>query len=202
MVNALILRVMWDTQLRWLLDSDRLRDLERAAAIAIAFPRLLTLEERCVLARRGEEVRDATLDLVDAVTTFSHHACGHALSRGIADLAATFLNNDVPFLCSLTQHTRGNMLTGTWYDRTKLALARLMLARGARVEDADPHTGRTPLHNAASWGALELVRYFLSEGANPRARDHAGHTPASLVPHHVETRHQLLRLLQRRSAAR
>lgn len=194
----LTVRVVWDAHLRYLLDSDSLCDLERAAAIAMAFPRLLTLEERGILARRGNEVRDATLDLVDALATFSHHACYHALCRGGADLDATHLNNNTPFLCSLTLHTRGNMLTDAWYDRTKLAVARLMVCRGAGVQDADPHTGRTPLHNAASWGALELVRYLLSEGANPRARDHTGRTPASLVPRtHMETRRHVLRMLQR-----
>ena len=176
-----MLRLVWDTQLRWLLDSSRLDDLHRAAAIAMAFPTLLTREERDVLARRGQRITRATLDLVNALERFSPEMCSSALVRG-ADLQATHLNGGVPFLCTLALHTtRGSIRTDAWFDDKKVHVARHMMALGARVSDTDPHTGRTPLHNAASWGATDLMTFFVRHGANPSARDRQGRTPSSLM---------------------
>lgn len=53
-----------------------------------------------------------------------------------------------------------------------------LLAKGMRVNCVGPR-GATPLHIAARFGQLEMVRLLLSHGADPLARDARGQTPAN-----------------------
>lgn len=168
--------MVWDTELRWLLDSPRLSDLRRAATIAMAFPTLLTVDERDALNRRGARITEATHDLVDAVNRFSPHRCMDALNRG-ADLEATDLNNGAPFLYTLCTHKTGSMMPDSWFDSQKFSVACRMIDMGARVDDVDRITGRTPLHEAAHWGFRLVVHELLVNGADPRVPDRAGRTP-------------------------
>jgi len=54
--------------------------------------------------------------------------------------------------------------------RSKMDLIKLLVEKGVNVNDADPQTGYTPLHAAASINRRELVDYLLSQGANPKAK--------------------------------
>lgn len=197
-----LLRLVWDAELKRLLDSSRLDDLRRATTIAVAFPRLLTPEELSALHQRGNSVMDATVDLARGVKRFSSHIITHALING-ADIHATHINDGVPFLCSLAMFTPGRMAGAAWYDELKLGLAEMMVGVGADVTAADPHTGATPLHNAASWGAIGLTRYLIGAGADRGARDNTGRLPIHMIPRgsleiFPARRRQLVRLLRKR----
>lgn len=175
------LRCVWDAELQGLLQSCCLADLQRAATVAMAFPRLLKPDERHVLGRRGTCVMEATMALKNGVNPFCRSAIEDALEQG-ADVHAAFLNNGVPFLCTLTEHTPRRKAADLWYDGVKADLAKTMIFEGADVNAVDPRNGRTPLHNAASWGAVQLVRYLIAAGADTRAKDHAGRSPYDVVP--------------------
>lgn len=57
-----------------------------------------------------------------------------------------------------------------------LEVARMLVAAGARVSDAD-RNGQTPLYGAAQWGWNELVRYLVAQGAHLDMKDANGFTP-------------------------
>jgi ankyrin repeat protein len=59
-------------------------------------------------------------------------------------------------------------------------IARLLLARGARADAADPD-GETPLISACSLGHEEVVRVLLEHGANVNHHDRYGRTPLLLL---------------------
>ncbi|KAI9219689.1 asparaginase-domain-containing protein [Blastocladiella britannica] len=48
---------------------------------------------------------------------------------------------------------------------------------GTSLSAADPLTGATPLHHAASHAQVSTVRYLLEHGAGVHARDRTGHSP-------------------------
>ena len=58
--------------------------------------------------------------------------------------------------------------------------ARILLKRGAKVE-AKAEQGKTPLHFAASYGDLELVKLLVAAGASIHTRTASGATPLHLV---------------------
>jgi len=67
----------------------------------------------------------------------------------------------------------------------KYPLAELLIKKGAEVntavERAPGAEGLTPLHLAAAYGDLRLVKLLLSKGANPSARSKPGKTPVDLA---------------------
>jgi len=72
--------------------------------------------------------------------------------------------------------------------RSKMDVIKLLVEKGVSVNDADPQTGYTPLHAAASINRRELVDYLLAQGANPKAKMRSGETPAQSAANrkHVE----------------
>src|ERR1035437_8683314 len=57
------------------------------------------------------------------------------------------------------------------------AIAQMLILHGARVDQADPATGSTPLNEAARKGHRELVALLLDKGADPKRRDNSGASP-------------------------
>jgi cytohesin len=53
----------------------------------------------------------------------------------------------------------------------------MLILHGARVDQADPATGSTPLNEAARKGHRELVALLLANGADPKRRDNSGASP-------------------------
>lgn len=65
----------------------------------------------------------------------------------------------------------------------KIALVKSLIESGKyRPNSADPN-GFTPIHAAASYGNLELLRYLLDNGGDPNVQDSDGDTPL----HHTES---------------
>jgi ankyrin repeat protein len=65
---------------------------------------------------------------------------------------------------------------GGWPHKTstaeeRLALARILLDAGARLDLRDDLLKSTPLGWACRWGRLELVRLFVERGADPHEHD-------------------------------
>jgi ankyrin repeat protein len=58
-----------------------------------------------------------------------------------------------------------------------VALIRLFVTKGAKVDAREPVTRCTPLHEAALAGQLEAARVLLAAGADPNAKDSIGGTP-------------------------
>jgi len=68
---------------------------------------------------------------------------------------------------------------------------RSLLQAGATLEAADT-AGQTPLIRAACKGDAELIRLLLEVGADPAARDRAGHSAASITAEDPHLRKALL----------
>jgi ankyrin repeat protein len=62
----------------------------------------------------------------------------------------------------------------------QLAIARLLLELGAKVNAVDEHKS-TPLHYAAIRCWPEMISLLLAHGANRAARDDENHTPAQVA---------------------
>lgn len=56
-------------------------------------------------------------------------------------------------------------------DKGQLAVARLLIARGAAINALTDSGNITPLHDAAFSGHIEMVRFLLEQGADATARD-------------------------------
>ncbi len=69
-------------------------------------------------------------------------------------------------------------------ERNQLEMAQALLDKGADVNRPSPGVllpGFRPLHRAAMLGHVELVRVLLARGADPRATNAAGQTPADVT---------------------
>ena len=64
----------------------------------------------------------------------------------------------------------------TWC-RCHLPSVRRLLALGAQVNDQSTHNRGTPLHCAAAYGSVDVMRTLLEAGADVNARDRRGRTP-------------------------
>lgn len=60
------------------------------------------------------------------------------------------------------------------------AVTRVLLLAGASTAIKN-NSGRTPLHNAASWCTVESVQMLLDAGADPYLVDNDGRTPLDVV---------------------
>jgi ankyrin repeat protein len=61
--------------------------------------------------------------------------------------------------------------TAAW--RGDLAMARLLIDAGARINVLDDRSGETPLHSAARGAEPAMLVFLLEAGADPRARTHS-----------------------------
>jgi uncharacterized protein len=74
-------------------------------------------------------------------------------------------------------------------------VATLLLDHGADREARDRDTGATPLFQAASWGRRSVVELLVRRGADVRARNQTGVTPAEAAAKNGFP--EIARLLQR-----
>ena len=63
----------------------------------------------------------------------------------------------------------------------QVAIARVLIARGAKVNAAQPESGFTPLHEAALNGDIEFARLLLEHGADINAKMKDGKTPLTFA---------------------
>ena len=134
-------------------------------------------------------------------------ALSDAIAKGRADLVATLLDagadpqrrhpvtGQTPWMAALEAEQREIVLEleGRGVDSASVSLAslvsggdrpelvRLALVGGIDLNTADPETGRTALHVAATYGYLGTVRCLVEAGADVSVRDAWGNTPASLA---------------------
>lgn len=69
------------------------------------------------------------------------------------------------------------------WSRSNLDIARLLIAHGAKVNQADA-AGVTPLEAAACGGHADMVRLLLAHGADPDAKDNDGETARACAAEH------------------
>jgi ankyrin repeat protein len=107
-----------------------------------------------------------------------------ALLDGKADVNArgekgtTPLSAAIRISSSTTTYKIGDKETTTkrvWLSPRSVGMVSLLLARGAKVNDADD-SGSTALHRAALADDVNLVRLLLSRKADPKIRDDDGRT--------------------------
>eukprot|EP01103_Thecamoeba_quadrilineata_P001528 TRINITY_DN11384_c0_g1_i1.p1 TRINITY_DN11384_c0_g1~~TRINITY_DN11384_c0_g1_i1.p1 ORF type:complete len:130 (-),score=23.14 TRINITY_DN11384_c0_g1_i1:119-487(-) len=58
---------------------------------------------------------------------------------------------------------------------------------GFNVNTAATNNKTTPLHAAADFGQVEIIKYLISKGANVDAKDSYGHTPLHLAVYESHT---------------
>ena len=63
----------------------------------------------------------------------------------------------------------------------QVAIARVLIGRGAKVNAAQPESGFTPLHEAALNGDIEFARLLLEHGADINAKMKDGKTPLTFA---------------------
>jgi hypothetical protein len=99
----------------------------------------------------------------------------HFLNEGGRGAAACVDDAGSPLLVRVA--CDGRALTG---EDQALAMARLLLARGAKVDAADA-IGRTALFYAASWKTPRLIELLLAAGADPSVGCRYGITPLQVA---------------------
>jgi ankyrin repeat protein len=67
-------------------------------------------------------------------------------------------------------------------DKGNVAIAKLLLARGANVNAGKNWFGGTPLHSAVQNRNLEMIELLLQHGANVNIKDEHGSTPLKALP--------------------
>ena len=65
-------------------------------------------------------------------------------------------------------------------------VARILLDQGADIEAREGESGSTPLHVAAGWGRVSVVKLLLDRGALKSVRNKAGKSPLEVA---VESGH-------------
>jgi ankyrin repeat protein len=63
-------------------------------------------------------------------------------------------------------------------------IVRLLLDKGARVNDKDDASGFTPLHHAARFGNKDAAELLIARGAEINSKDKQGHTPLYVAVNH------------------
>jgi ankyrin repeat protein len=100
------------------------------------------------------------------------------------DLLVAIAANDIPSVTAawanpVARHARarfGQSPLAFAITENHPAIARLLVERGARLDDFD-EAGVTPLAHAAALGDVELVRFLASKGADLNLRRDAGNSP-------------------------
>ena len=105
-----------------------------------------------------DEVSSADRMLVDAVDTGDLQSARFAIARG----ASVNRHDDIG---STPLHT------AAW--RGDLAMAKLLIEAGARIDVIDSRTGETPLHSAARGVEPAMMTFLLVTGADPNAQTYA-----------------------------
>ncbi|KAI9359683.1 ankyrin repeat-containing domain protein, partial [Zopfochytrium polystomum] len=87
-----------------------------------------------------------------------------AAQRGLLDRVATLLESGV----EVTSRDKENCTALHWAAiKNHLAVARLLVEKGAEIDAAGGELTATPLHWAARSGNVQIVTYLISRGADP-----------------------------------
>jgi ankyrin repeat protein len=105
-----------------------------------------------------EELSSVDQQLMDAVAIGDLQAAQTAIEKGAAV-------NRQDWIGSTPLHT------AAW--RGDLAMARLLIQAGARIDVIDFRSGETPLHSAARGVEPAMIKFLLETGADPNARIHS-----------------------------
>lgn len=65
-------------------------------------------------------------------------------------------------------------------EHSNLLVIKMLVNAGANI-NAQDHRLRTPLHRAAQYGYIEIVKYLLKVGADPKIKDYSDWTPCDRI---------------------
>jgi ankyrin repeat protein len=63
-------------------------------------------------------------------------------------------------------------------------IVKLLLDKGAKVDEKDDESGFTPLHHAARFGKIDVAELLIARGADINTKDKQGHTPLQVAVNH------------------
>jgi hypothetical protein len=101
-----------------------------------------------------------------------HFDIAKLLLDSAAEPNARASNGATPLLLAATSSEISPDITGSG----DLALVKLLVSRGARLDDGDLQHGQTPLMIAAWTFDYEIVKYLLDKGADPQLKSNDGRT--------------------------
>jgi hypothetical protein len=130
------------------------------------------------------------------------HGTSHAPKKWVVSAAA---NGEILLLDYLLTHgvdvnTRtqhGESLLGAAAAAGQLEVARMLIDRGAHLDNRTDITLKTPLTEAAQMNHADMVELLLEHGANPGVMDVLDRTPLDWA--HENGNHQMANLLQART---
>ncbi len=150
---------------------------------------------------------DCNTALFDAIHSASVEIVAELLNAGVDPLRREPITDKTPLMAALEgEHVDViRELTRRGVDPASASFASLVrgvdrpeivhlaLSAGVDINSADPKTGKTALHEAATYGYLRTVKCLIEEGADTSVRDNWGNTSATIAirNHH----HKVARLL-------
>lgn len=111
---------------------------------------------------------------VNSITDYGLPILSHAINRGNLATVRALLESDVDPNVPGGPFARSPLIFACLNKDSHSAL--LLIDKGADVTQADKN-GRTPLHEAARYGLIDVIKALLDKGADVNAADQKGRTP-------------------------